>query len=104
MQRVRFSFYVDEKDFGLAKLEDPRSFIMRIELAAGGKKFKEKIPYAKGRWTPDEYRNTDEELVKKFIDNASRVLTLDRAQQIAKTILELEKLDNVVQLTGMLTP
>ncbi|MFC1901804.1 hypothetical protein ACFLX3_02630 [Chloroflexota bacterium] len=104
MQRVRFSSIIDEEDYVLAQLEDPKAFLMRIELTARGKKFKEKIPYAKGRWTPDEFRNTDEELVKKFSDNASRVLTSDRAQQVAKTILELEKLDNVGRVMEALTP
>ena len=72
MQKV--STVVDEKDFALAKIEDPRANLMRVEVVAKGKIIKEKIPYPRGRWTPEEFRNTDTELVKKFTDNASRII------------------------------
>ena len=95
IQRVKFNVTTDEKDFGLAKLEDPRAYQMRIVVVAKGKTFKEKIPYVKGLWAPEEVRNTDEELVKKFTDNASRVLPLPKAEEVAQTLLELEKVENL---------
>ena len=104
MQRVEFTITVDEKDFGLAKLEDPRSYQMRIEVVAKGKTFKAKIPYPKGFWEPPEFRNTDEELIKKFSDNASSVLPRDKVNKAAQSILDLEKLGNVAQLTEMVAP
>jgi len=104
MQRVEFSIVVDEKDFGLAKLEDPRTFQMRIELVAKGKTFQEKIPHVKGTWAPEEFRNTDQELVQKFTDNVSRVLPLNRTNEAAQTLLELEKLSTVAQLMQMVVP
>lgn len=104
MQRVDFSIVADEKDFVLAKLEDPRTFQMRVELVAKGKTFREKIPYVKGAWEPEEYRNTDEELVKKFTDNTSRVLSLNRSKQAAQVMLELEGVDNVARVMEMVAP
>jgi len=100
----KVSTVVDEKDFVLAKLEDPRANLMRIEVVAKGKTFKEKILYPRGRWTPDEFRNTDQELIKKFTDNASRIIPSNRVNEAAKTILELEKLGNIAYLIEMVSP
>jgi len=105
----RTSPAVDEKDFGLANPEDPRYSQMTKEptytlVVAKGKTFKEMTPYQKGRWTPDEFRATDQELVNKFIDNASRILHPDRAKEAAQTILELEKVKNVAHLIEMVCP
>ena len=80
MERVKFTIRVDEKDFGIANLEDPKYYLMKMQLTARGKTFKEEIPYAKGRWTPEEFRNTDQELIGKFMDNASGVLPEDRVR------------------------
>ena len=104
MKRVKFSISIDERDFGLAKLEDPRTFQMRIEVDAKGKRFKQKVPYVKGAWEPKEFRLTDEKLVKKFTDNASRVLNLSSANKAAQTILELENLKDIAQLMEIVGP
>jgi len=104
MKRVNFGIVVDEKDFGLAQLEDPRTFQMRIEVVAGGKTFKEKRPYPKGLPEPVEFRNTDQELIEKFIDNASQIIPSNKATESAKTILELEGLSNVAYLNEMVCP
>jgi hypothetical protein len=45
-----------------------------------------------------------EELVDKFINNASRTLSLDKTNKIVQTVLELEKLENAAQLMQMLIP
>ena len=43
-------------------------------------------------------RMTDAELIKKFVDNASRVLALDRIDKVVQTVLELEKLENAAEV------
>jgi len=102
MQRV--TMVLDEKEFGLAKLEDPRANLMRLEVVAKGKTFKEKIPHPRGRWTPEEFRFTDQDLINKFTDNASRIIPSNRVNEAAKTTLELEKLGNISHLMEMYSP
>jgi 2-methylcitrate dehydratase PrpD len=98
MGRVELNIVIDERDFALAQIEDSANWQMRIELVAKGKIYKEKILYLKGRWQPEEFRNTDEELVKKFTDNVSRLMPLENAIKATQTILELEGLENVADL------
>jgi len=99
IQRVEFNITVDEKDFGLAQLEDPRTYQMRLGLVAKGVNYMEKIPYVKGLREPVEFKNTDEELINKFIDNASRILSSHKAKELAQTLLELERVKNVEGMT-----
>ena len=42
--------------------------------------------------------------IKKFGDNVSRILPLNKADQLAKTLLELEKLESVARVAEMVTP
>jgi 2-methylcitrate dehydratase PrpD len=102
MNRVPISVVVDEKDFGLAKLEDPQSYLQRIEVTAKGKKYQGRMPYPKGSWHSREFRNTDEEIVKKFGNNVSNVLPGNRAKNAADAVLGLENLTNVTQLMSMI--
>jgi hypothetical protein len=104
MEKIAFRMVIDEKDFHQAKLEDPRTFQMRLEVTAKGKKFKEKIPFVKGSWEPEEYRMTDDALIKKFTDNAKRVLPSKKVEQLARTVFELENIDNINQLMALVTP
>jgi len=104
MERLDLSIIVDEEDFALAKLKDPRTYQMRIELVAKGKTFKEKIPYLRGTWDPKEFRNTDEELVKKFIANTSKVLHLDKAKKAAQIILRLDSVEKMNEIMELIAP
>jgi len=104
MERLELRIVIDERDFMLAKLEDQQTSQMRVEVIAQGKSFKEKIPYLKGAPEPEEFRNTDEELVNKFHSNASRTLSLGKASKAAQMILEMEKLRNVTELMETVTP
>jgi len=101
MQGVEFSIIVDEIDSGLARIGAPK---IRVEVVAKGRTFKEKEPCVKGLQEPEEFRNTDQELIKKFTDNASRVLPLSKANEAAQTLLELEKLQNTAQLIELVAP
>lgn len=104
MQRVDFSISIEEKEFGLARLQDPSARRMGVEVVAKGKTFRKETIYLKGSWQPEEFRNTDEELIKKFRGNVSRVLSLDRANKVAQTVLELEKLGNAAELMEIVVP
>lgn len=102
--KPRLTVTIDEKDFGLAKLVDPRTFQTRIEVVAKGKSFRLKSPHPKGGWYTEELRNLDEELVKKFTENAQRTLPWDKANKAAQTLLQLEKLENVAHVMDMVAP
>jgi hypothetical protein len=66
--------------------------------------FKETGPHPKGGWYADELRNTNEELVKKFTNNASRILPSDKTSRAAQALLELEKVENTAELMEMIAP
>ena len=103
LQRVEFAIIIDEKDFGLARLEDSSAWQMRIEVVAKGKSFRKKASYVRGAsWLPEEFRITDDELIKKFGDNASRVLPSDKVNKVTRAILGIEKMKNVNELMKML--
>lgn len=101
----KMSVIVNEEDFARSKREDPRSYQMRIEIDAKGKIFREKMPHLKGStFGPEELRNTDEELIRKFADNASRILPIEKAKQAAESLLEMEKYEKVIELVGLIRP
>ena len=104
IQRVEFSITIDEKDFSSAKLEDPRTSQQRVKVVAKGRSFSGKSPYPKGGWYAEELRNTDEELIKKFTDNASGILPSDKVSKTAQSVLELEKLGDVAQFAQFIVP
>jgi len=104
MEKIAFRMVIDEKDFHQAKLEDPRTFQMRLEVTARGKKFKEKIPFVKGSWEPEEFRMNDDDLIKKFTHNAQRVLPSKKIDQLTRMVFELENIDKLTQLMEIMTP
>jgi len=103
MQKVEVVY--DEREFALACLEDPAARKMGAEVVAKGKTFTEKINFLKWHYGgPQEFRLTDEEIVEKFRDFASRVLPLDKVNRVAETVLNLEKLEDVAELMEMVAP
>lgn len=95
---------IDEQDFIMAKRENPMAYQTRMEVVAKGKTFNEKAVHPKGGWFSEEFRNTDEELIKKFTDNATKIMSLDKASKAARTIFELEKLGNAKELLVLVAP
>jgi 2-methylcitrate dehydratase PrpD len=104
MENVDLRLVIDEKDFIMAKRENPNAYQTRIEVVAKGKTFKEKAMHPKGGWFSEEFRNTDDELIKKFTDNATKSMSLDKASKAAQSIFELEKLGNTTELLGLVAP
>jgi len=102
MDRVEVNIIVDEKEFILAKLEDSKSYQMKTEVTAKGKVFRITSSFAKGSGDSLEFRNTDEELIEKFTSNVSRIMTPNKANEIAESILELDRLGDIRKFTETL--
>jgi len=80
----------------------PRSSFGMVEVMAKGEIFREERKYAKGTSFTD-FKATDEELIEKFKRNASRILTRDKIDEAIKSLLDLEKLENIAELTMQIT-
>jgi 2-methylcitrate dehydratase PrpD len=104
MERVPVKVVIDEADFITAKQNDPRTFKMRLELTARGRTFKEDIPYMKGAFEPEEYRSTDDDLIAKFCDNASRILPREEAVNAARVLLEIDSFDSIAKAIQKIAP
>jgi len=104
MHRIAFEVIIDEKGFALPRLEDLDRRPMAVDVVANGKTFKEKAIYLKGSWQPKEYRNTDGELIEKFSDNTSKVLSSDKIKKASQAILELEKLKSINEIMELISP
>jgi 2-methylcitrate dehydratase PrpD len=89
-------------DFEKQKAKDPFSHLGKVEVIARGKTFAEERIYSKG--TPDtEFAMTDEELIKKFRHNSSRILTQEKSERATKMLLELENIGNISHLMDQVT-
>jgi 2-methylcitrate dehydratase PrpD len=105
MQRVEFKIVIDEKKYKSLALEHPDAIPMGVEVVARGQVFKEENVHVKGTWQPEEFRNTDEELIEKFSHNSSRVLSPDKIDRVSHTILcELDTLEDITEVMEILSP
>lgn len=75
----------------------------QVQVEAKGKTFKKTATYRRGSWRPEELRFKDEELIKKFTDNASRVLPLYKVEKASETVYGLEKLENTAELMKIIS-
>ncbi|HEX2964633.1 MAG TPA: hypothetical protein VHO84_02550 [Syntrophorhabdaceae bacterium] len=76
-------------------------FVAAVEVKAKGKLYTEQTLYPKGT-NFTEYQATDDELVTKFRNNASRILIGNKIDNAMECIFELDKLQNVSELTSLL--
>jgi hypothetical protein len=84
------------------KRKNPRSYWCMVEVVARGEKFTEESMYNRGApFTEGEAK--DEELVEKFRQNASRILTEDKIEAAVKSLLELEKMGDAAELVKQVT-
>lgn len=104
MERIVFDVRCEEQEFAMAKLKDSHAEPAGVEVVTKGKTFRKVVPYRKGLSYHEEFRNTDEELIQKFRENVSRLLTPKKTDKAIKTLFELEKLKNVAELMKMFTP
>ena len=73
---------------------------LEVQLRGGGS-YRERVLHAKGS---DKHPMTREEVVEKFRLLASRVLSPIRVEQLADSVLNLEKLDDARKIAKLLTP
>jgi len=104
MKRVPCSIVVDEKDFGLAMLADSSNYQQRIEVVAKGETFRAETACVNGSCQLPKFRDTNDELIKKFRSNTLNILPADRIDEVIKSALELEEIGNVGQLMAITAP
>lgn len=88
-------------DFEKSLMENSQSRIGRVEVRARGKTFKEERRFRKGSPATPETRMSDDELVEKFRHNAARVLPSEATERLVTTILRLEDVVHISDLTRM---
>lgn len=84
-----------------AKRKDPRSWPARIEVDARGKTYSKETTYARGT-NFTEFRATDNQLIAKFTNNASRLLSQDKIDRAVEQIMKLETVKDLTELTSHL--
>ncbi|MBN1382441.1 MAG: MmgE/PrpD family protein [Deltaproteobacteria bacterium] len=96
MEKINIVF--DEKQDGLAMIEDSQARPMWVEVQAGGKTFRSESSHIVGSYHPDEFRMTDEMLKAKFRASALRRLPPENVEKVEKMVFTLEKLENTADL------
>jgi 2-methylcitrate dehydratase PrpD len=96
MEKINIVF--DERQDGLAMIEDSQARPMWVEVQAGGKTFRSESSHIVGSYRPNEYRMTDEMLKAKFRANARRRLPPENVERIEKIVFALEELDSAADL------
>ncbi len=84
------------------KAKDAKSNVGMVKVVSKGKTFKEERIYPKGTPIPG-VMCTDDELVEKFKNNASRMLTGVKIEKAVKSLVGLEKVENTADLMIQLT-
>jgi 2-methylcitrate dehydratase PrpD len=88
--------------FVKVRKNDLTSDLSKVEVIAGGNKFTEERTHF-GWATGSDVPVTEAELVQKFKHNASRILTQSKTDDAVNTILDLEKLKDISDLTKLIT-
>lgn len=96
MDKVEIVF--NEKEDGLAMIEDSAARPMWVEVTARGKTYRKESSHIMGSYHPEEHRMTDDMLKEKFKSNASRVLPKKNIREIENIIFDLENLAHVSDL------
>lgn len=94
-KKIRFG---PHPGWGKMVLEDPRSNPASVEVVAKGKTFGEERQYAKGTFGPEEVRMTDEQMQKKFKNNASQIIPVNKVDRAIESIMGLEKIEDVSEI------
>lgn len=100
-QRVRM--HADPRSLQ-AKAKDPRSWSARLEITlTDGRRVDAQTEHARGT-NGTTVALTDDDLQRKFLSHAERVLGADRARLALDSVWQLERMTDVAQLTGLLAP
>lgn len=88
----------------LKELEnDPLTNLAKVEVAARGKTFVVERKYRRGTVGGTEVLPSDDQFLGKFKHNAERILTKDKIERAAESLMNLEKLNNVSELMRQVT-
>ena len=92
-------------DWATAVSADPVARPTRVEIVARGETFVGERAYPKGSRSidPSTYM-TNDEIIAKFLHNASGVITTEDAEWVSDRVMNLEKLDDVSILLDHLRP
>jgi len=91
-------------DFGPSMLEDRITRVMRVTVWAKGASFTETSRYIEWSWRPAEVRASDDDLVNKFNEIVTGLLPAQKLKKATDTLLALEQVKNVNELTELLVP
>jgi 2-methylcitrate dehydratase PrpD len=89
---------VEDSQFDALGDEGRHGVDLEVQLR-GGKSYSEKVLHAKGS---DKDPMTRDEVLQKFRSLASRVLSRSRVEELAETLLNLEKLSDARQIGKLL--
>jgi 2-methylcitrate dehydratase PrpD len=103
VKRVEISGKENEFDLSILGPSQRLQSNFVAEVEANGQIFKEESSHHKGEPRP-EYRITDQEIIDKFRNNVSKILSEDQINKSIETIFGLEKLQDVADLAAMLRP
>jgi 2-methylcitrate dehydratase PrpD len=79
--------------------KDPQARISKVEVSAGGRTLVEEREYIKGTPSPDPATYiTDEELLAKFKDNASRILPSRKVDEAGRRLMDLDSVNHIAAL------
>lgn len=79
------------------KSKEPNSWPARVEVLANGKTYIKETKYSRGT-DIEGYRLSDEDIIKKFKVNATRVLTQTKIDKTIKYLMDLENAEDVSEL------
>jgi 2-methylcitrate dehydratase PrpD len=89
-------------EWGKMLLDDPRSNPASVEVVVKGKTFREERQYARGTYGPEEVRMTDEQMERKFRNNASGILPEDKIDRAIASIMGLEDIEDTAEVLSCL--
>lgn len=95
MKKVKM--VIDPK-YGECRKKDPRTWYARVEVDARGETYTEETEYSWGT-NMEGYRLTDKEIEGKFRVNAASILTEEKMSKVIDCVMNLEKLNNISELT-----
>lgn len=84
--------------------KDAEARISKVELRARGKKFVEERTYIRGTSSPDPTTYiTDDELIEKFKDNASRILPPAKIDDACKRMMDIDSVGDIATIIKWLS-
>lgn len=96
--------WVPHPSFAQELLKDPHCRPVAVEVVTkGGKKIRRETKYIKGASIPQEFALTDEELIKKFKENAQKYLAERNFLAAIERIFDLENVPRVHEVTACLS-